>query len=283
MPWQTLGTPAPDQLAHTREQLHCVAQVVASVPRLMAPRADDWSHSAFDWNNDHQALISVLIPSDTPFRVGLRVGDATALFFDESGTEIRALQTNGVTIEALFTWLTRQIVDITSSALRKPLTEAEDGLPEPCVAGQTFDLANDAALAELARYYANSNEVLQQLGRAQESAPPVRTWPHHMDMAFSITLDEHADAEEARAVSLGMQPGDGSYAEPYYYSSPWPYPTPDAWPALEGGGRWHTEGFTAAVLLASDLVATGDAAAQQATLEAFARSAIAANTKLIGG
>lgn len=42
MTWHTLGTPAPDQLPATREQLHCVAQVVASVPRLLATPEDDW-------------------------------------------------------------------------------------------------------------------------------------------------------------------------------------------------------------------------------------------------
>jgi hypothetical protein len=49
MTWQTLGTTAPDQLAYTREQFHCVAQVIANVPRLLVPAAPDWGHPAFHW------------------------------------------------------------------------------------------------------------------------------------------------------------------------------------------------------------------------------------------
>lgn len=285
MSWQTLGTPAPDQLPHTREQLHCIAQVIASVPRLLATPQDDWGHQAFDWDEDRGALFSVEIPGDAPFRVGLRIADATALVVGADGSEVASQPANGLSIDELFAWLTSQTVARTGSALPKPLIEAEDGLPEPCVAGQIFDLADNAALAELARYYTNSNPILEEIVATNENAAPVRTWPHHMDMATLISLDPGQDPETARSISFGMQPGDGSYAEPYYYSSPWPYPelapsSPD-WPALDGGGAWHTEAFTAAVLLASNLVAAGDTAAQQQALEAFARSAVTGNRALL--
>lgn len=197
------------------------------------------------------------------------------------GSEIGSMAANGASIDDLFGWLTGQVEAITGSALSKPLTEAEDGLPEPCVAGQTFKLDDASALAELARYYSNSNAVLEQVVASHDNSAPVRTWPHHMDMATLISLDPGEDPETARSVSFGMQPGDGSYAEPYYYSSPWPYPEPGDWPALEGGGTWHTEGFTAAVLLASALVAAGDSAAQQSALESFARSAVGSNSSLL--
>lgn len=281
MPWQTLGNPDPNELPHTREQLHCVAQVIASVPRLLATPQDDWGHQAFDWDEGRQALFSVEIPGDTPFRVGLRVADATALVVGTDGGEIAEQATNGLSIDELFGWLTEQTVGLTGSALPKPLAEAEDGLPEPCAAGQAFDLSDSEALAELARYYDNSHRVLQQIVSSNEHAAPVRTWPHHMDMATLISLDPGKDPETARSVSFGMQPGDGSYAEPYYYSSPWPYPEAGDWPALEGGGVWHTEGFTAAVLVASNLTAAGDGAAQEQALEAFARSAVDTNRALI--
>ena len=281
MPWHSIGTPAPDQLAHTRLQLHCAAQAIANVPRLLARRTDDWSHSAFAWDEGRQALLSARIPADVPFHVGLRVPDATALILDADEVEISTCSADGRTIEELFAWLTRQIVDLTSSALPKPLANAEAGLPEPCKAGQVFDLADGAALAELARYYDNTSHVLQQIQASQKHASPVRTWPHHMDMALSIDLDPNQEGPQVRSISFGMQPGDTFYPEPYYYSSPWPYPEPDAWPTLDSGGHWHTDGFTGAVLLASALARTGDAAAQEAALEAFAHSAIAANRALL--
>ena len=281
MAWQTLGTPAPDRLAHTREQLHCVAQVIASVPRTLAPPQDDWGHHSYTWDDERQALLSVEVPGAEPFRAGLRVADATALVVGLDGSEIASRATNGLGIDELFAWLTEHAVARAGAELPHPLEQASDGLPEPCAAGQRFDLADGAALEELARYYANSQAVLEQIVAANDHASPVRAWPHHMDIATLISLDPGEDAESARSVSFGMQPGDGSYAEPYYYSSPWPYPEPDHWPALDGGGEWHTEGFTAAVLIASQLVAAGDGGAQERALEAFARSAVEQNRALL--
>lgn len=280
MTWQTLGAIAPDQLAHTREQLHCVAQVIASIPRLLVPATPDWGHSAFDWNEDLQALVSVEVPADTPFRVAIRVADGTALILDGSGAEVASTPTDGVTIEQLFAWLTEQ-AEARGIELPRPLAEAEATLPEPCVAGQTFDLSNTAALEELARYYDNSNRTLHAIVDANEHTTPVRTWPHHIDMALLIELDPGADPETARSVSFGMQPGDGFSDEPYFYSSPWPYPSPAEWPALAGGGTWNTEGFTAAILSASALIAAGDEQAQQQALTAFTVSAIEGNRGLL--
>jgi len=281
MPWQTLGTPAPDQLAHTREQLHCVAQVVASVPRSLATPQDDWSHHSFQWDAQRQALLGAEIPSGNNFRAGVRVADGTAIIVAADGSEVAAQPAHGLAIDDLFAWLTEQVTALTGAPPPKPLIEVEDGLPEPCAAGQRFDLGDTPALAEIARYYENSHAVLQQIVASHDNAAPVRTWPHHMDMATLISLDPGADPETARSVSFGMQPGDGFYAEPYYYSSPWPYPEAGAEPALSGGGAWRTEGFTAAVLVASNLVDAGDATEQEQALDAFARSAIEGNQTLL--
>ena len=98
-------------------------------------------------------------------------------------------------------------------------------------------------------------------------------WPHHFDLATLISLQGET------TVGVGFSPGDGSYPEPYWYVSPWPYPenTPE-WP-LESGGRWHTQGFTAAVLTGSDALQSAD---QEEAAEAFLRSAIAGSRRLLG-
>jgi hypothetical protein len=259
-----------------------VAQAIANVPRLLAPPESDWSHSAFTWDEDAGALLSIEIPADVRFRVGLRVADATALILDASGNELGTIPAHGRTFEELLAWLTRQIVDLTSSALPRPLAKAERTLPAPCVAGQTFDLEDRAALEELARYYANTHDLLQRVRSIAPAASPIRTWPHHMDMAIVIEVDPSEARDHPRSVSLGMEPGDNYYPEPYFYSSPHPMPEhePATWPPLDRG-VWHTDGFTGAVLLATDVTHAGDASAQQAALDGFARSAIAANQALL--
>ena len=52
----------------------------------------------------------------------------------------------------------------------------------------------------------------------------VQLWPHHFDIATLRTLVQHEDAELAKSVNVGFSFGDGSYAQPYAYVSPWPYP-----------------------------------------------------------
>jgi hypothetical protein len=58
--------------------------------------------------------------------------------------------------------------------------------------------------------------------------------------------------ESARSVGIGVSPGDSSYAQPYAYVSPWPYPDRATLPPAPPPGHWHTEGFVA-------IVATGQA------------------------
>jgi hypothetical protein len=129
------------------------------------------------------------------------------------------------------------------------------------------------AIVELAAWFANaaaSLEAARNEMRARGHAPsPVRTWPHHFDMA-SLTLLEAGDAEHARSLNAGFSPGDEHYQEPYFYLSPYPYPDPAKLPALSAVGHWHVHGFTAAIAPASRILATAD---RQASAEAFLAAA----------
>ena len=70
-----------------------------------------------------------------------------------------------------------------------------------------------------------------------------------------------------------MSPGDGSYAKPYYYVSPWPYPPASRLPALKSPGRWHTEGWVGAVLTSDQFVNEED---QADIVRSFLDEAVAA-------
>ncbi len=281
--WEPLGGHGATELVAAREQLHCAAQIVASVPRVLAEPQPDWSHSALQWDGDQRAMLSNVIAGATPFRVALRPAELLVLLLPAAGDEALAeLPVGGLTVEELFGWLSERSVALTGQALPKPLEEAEEGLPEPCSAGHRFDASDGSALAELERYYVDAAGALAAAAGSRAGASPLRIWPHHLDLATLITLDEGKDAEEARSVGVGMQPGDGGYAEPYFYVTPWPYPPAEGLPELAGGGRWHTEGWMGALLLGSDLAAAEGAAAQSAQLEAFLDSAVGGALGLLG-
>ena len=82
-----------------------------------------------------------------------------------------------------------------------------------------------------------------------------------------------------------MSPGDGSYAEPYWYVTPWPPPPEkrahEQLPPLDGKGVWHTEGWTGAVLPSSAVVDTRDAQEQAGQVLAFTQSAVNAGWALL--
>ncbi len=279
MSWQTLGSIAPADLAPVRKQLHCVLQVVAMAPgRLLEPRAD-WSHTSFSWENARHSLVSELLPLPEPCHVALRPADGAVLLLDGDQSEVASVATGGGTIEQLQSWLVGQL-RARGAELNGPL-QPPDELPEPCSTGQSFGLSDRAACAEIGRYYQDAFDILTSVVGSQSAATPIRTWPHHMDMALLLELDRGGDPETARSISFGMQPGDDFLPEPYFYSSPWPYPRPQVWPPLAAGGSWNTDGFTAAVLPSSVVVARGDGAAQQQALATFALSAIEANHLLL--
>ncbi len=69
-----------------------------------------------------------------------------------------------------------------------------------------------------------------------------------------------------------MSPGDGSYAEPYWYVTPWPYPAAERLPELDTG-RWHTDGWVGAVLTGTEVVDQSKHANQQEFIDAFLQEA----------
>jgi len=154
--------------------------------------------------------------------------------------------------------------------------------PHPLAGGAAYHTTALApAHTELASWFADANRSLERL-RAQyvakvPSVSPVRCWPHHFDMATLILL-EGGDPEHARSVNAGLSPGDGSYGEPYFYVSPWPYPDTAKLPPLPAPGHWHTQGFLAALSPASRILAT---AAPEPAAEGFLEAAVAAAVKVL--
>jgi hypothetical protein len=142
--------------------------------------------------------------------------------------------------------------------------------------GGAFD-APSVELEELARWFSVAWQILSELAHEETGSSPVRIWPHHFDTAFLLPI---SGGDGSRSIGVGMSPGDQSYAEPYWYVTPWPYPSDSQGLSLEGGGAWHEQGWFGAVLRASSL-AGDDPGAQKRRVNAFLRSALSASRKLL--
>jgi len=273
--WRELGATPPSDLVEARLQLHYAAQIVSSVGFTFVSAKPDWSHTSLEWSAELNALASRATAGEKPYRAALIFPSFELALLDGDSVPVARCALKGRNVDGGYAWLAGAIADYQVRPLDKELFRPEHELPPYLGAeGDPFPFAPRPAFAELANWYAAGANLLAEIRAAEENASPLVVWPHHFDMATLITLS--GEGESATTIGVGLSPGDGSYAEPYWYVSPWPTPETEDRPALEGGGNWHTEGFTAAVLPASRMNKSG-----AAPTRAFLRSALAACRKLL--
>jgi hypothetical protein len=245
-PFAELGAVDPAELAPTRLVLHWAAQIPAAAAHSLIEARSDGSHTAFGW-----------VPRLRAFATEPIDGRRRAVLLPEA-FEVGVLDDHdvvgvlGLTGHSLRDALVRLSADFGCGALEP----AGYTLPDhPVSRGAPFE--RPAHLAELTSWFAAAWPLLDAVRESDPQASPVRCWPHHFDAATLITLDpDESDAEKARSIGIGFSPGDESYAEPYLYVAPWPYPGADALSPPEFGG-WHTAGFVAAVFRGVDIVRIG--------------------------
>ncbi|MEO0542171.1 MAG: hypothetical protein AAFY99_00010 [Pseudomonadota bacterium] len=153
-------------------------------------------------------------------------------------------------------------------------------LPANVMSLQIFEAVD--GLDALAAWYdlaaSTLNQFARDLGDITPGPSEVRCWPHHFDIATYVSL-EAGDAEEARGIGIGLSPGDGSYAEPYFYVNPWPSVAPEKLPAPVTPGHWHTEGFVGSVATGSEIMSLQDVSAGSSM---FVQRSFDVGRKLLG-
>lgn len=282
MRWNDLGAVAPAALVDSRLALHHAAQVVASAGvTFLKPQPDD-SHPNLGWAEPLGALVGRTLPGAN-VQIGLRLSDLTLLLVDRNGDVRDALALHGKTLEDGYVWLAEATANAGAEFPAQGITRSSYEFPRHATSeGAVFSSESPDALAELARWFATGFEVLRALAAQMPGASEVRCWPHHFDVGALVSLETQPDGSLAKSIGLGLSPGDQSYAEPYWYVSPWPYPAPDQLPALENGGHWHTEGFAAAILTGSELI-SGPPDSQSERVNAFLDNAVAASRHALAG
>ena len=271
--WTRVGDLAPRELTDARLQLHHAVQIAVSAGISYLQAQSDDSHTALTWSAPRRALTTESIRTTRPLRIGVRIEDLALLAIDADGRTTSSFELAGRTMADGHAWLAAIAVE---AGLNAPLTSRKhyEIPPHPVANGAPFALGSGVAFHELSRYWANAAIVLDELARTTAGASDVRTWPHHFDIATLIALPGGS-----RTIGVGQSPGDDSYAEPYWYIGPRPYPSTDALPELAGGGHWHTAGWFGAALPASAFVGDPD---QRGQITAFVESAISACRRLLG-
>ena len=207
-------------------EVHWAAQLPAAASRLLTPSAD-YSHT--------NLLVEGECLQGRPLPDGRRAGLIPRTLTLTLGQA--SLELAGHTLSDGLAWL--------SAELGHDLSLLEHDLPER---PRDAPFKRYGAEGQLQAWFVAAQAALSQLAAAHGGSE-VRLWPHHFDIATLVELDP-GGAESARSINVGLSPGDGAYPEPYWYVTPWPWPA-DQVPTLSVG-HWHTAGFSAAVLPASN-------------------------------
>jgi hypothetical protein len=243
-----------ENLTQARLQLHYAIQFVAIAGEgLLAPTPDN-SQSSLMWHVDRQCLIGQSISAPQPFRVALDPRRLVLQLWNSTDGAIATFSLHEQTLETGLVWLKAQVEARGADPERLRWIDYPSDFPDAEFArGAAFDAYR--CLTErnlLVDYYSQTHMWLMALQMTQLlrtlEVSPIHIWPHHFDMACLISL---GDGE--RSIGVGFSPGDGSYDEPYWYVSPWPYPPAEKLPSLDGCGVWHTQDWVGAILTAAHL------------------------------
>ena len=256
--WSALGRTPPPALIKARSLAHHAAQWPTKAARANLRPAPDDSHAAFVWDASHAALVTGLLPAKGgDVRVGIRVA-RLELIVTRGDNVLDAFQFDGKTDAAAGAWMDSKLRALSLKAagdVRLPYD-----LPDHPTAGRTHELRMlGRELGELSRWFAGSADVLEEFAVKFAALRPGRVlcWPHHLDIATLVTLDE-GRAQNARSIGVGVSPGDEYYAQPYVYVSPGPRFEGEPLPDLPPPGHWHTQGFFGAVATGEQILALKD-------------------------
>ena len=236
-------------LKAAREETHSAVQLIAMVPRHLLPADPSDSTASLIWDDARGMFTTQVVEGH---RVAYEF--VTQEIHIYMGTKVvSTLETIGNTfdqvLDNLKTALNSQGLD--GNKLKKELPYE---LPESVMQkGEPFVKQNEEALSNLKELYALTSKSFQSVFGKIPAASEIRCWPHHYDLATLVTIVAHDDPEEAKSIGFGFSPGDGGYDEPYFYLTPWPYPSMDSLYNLTAPAFWNMEGWTGGVLKAGDL------------------------------
>lgn len=252
----------PDAIVVTRDALHGYARILGDWLKSTRAQRKHWWHASL--RPSLHGLTTGVIHSNIDFEIELNLQQS-------------AINVNVSTGERMCEELHGQPAGEVAASIRDFLESAGITAKPPSVAADG-DVPADAA--EFSRY---SADVAKRLGCAlsavsaalvtfragiREESSPIQVWPHHFDLSMiwlpghKIPDQDPANEEYAdKQMNFGFVFGDESFTEPYFYITAYPLPEAMQQVELPAGSTWKSEGFSAAVLLYKDLIATDDPAA----------------------
>jgi hypothetical protein len=273
MSWIELNNFSPDGLAEARKQMHQIAQLPAIAGRCLNPKSQEDNFAALFYDKNNHRLISQSL-GESGFRTALDISYFKLAIINENEESLTSLSLDSITYDEAFYWLADKLLQLGFDAnkLNKNLPYQ---IPEyPTSKGVPFKYTNPVDFVVLQKYFFNAAFLLENTRKKEKDISPVLCWPHHFDTAALITIERNSNPEKSKTIGVGLSPGDGSYNEPYFYISPWPYPDDKEKLPNLNHGHWHNQGWFGGVLTASDIIKKKNKHEQLKIAENFIESGI---------
>lgn len=248
----------PQDLVSDRIQLHYAVQFIAAVGAALGQPQSDGSQVSLDWDESLPGFVGKPIPK-TQVKLALLPGSLTSVILKD-GAAIATLPLAGQTMQQALDWHKTELAKLgVATDVIKLLEYPPDDFPDhPLAAGASFEPGNATGREAVAAYFSQTRPLLAKIVAENPAAAAIAIWPHHFDMATLMTYSGETEAD-TKYLGVGLSPGDPSYAEPYWYITPYPYPDLSDLPTLSAG-KWHTDHWVGAVLTASEIQQSTDVA-----------------------
>ena len=245
----------PASIRATRDALHAYARVLGDTLKSARTKRKHWWHASL--RPSLAGLTTGVIHGDVDVEIELNIRDSVFSVQASTGEQMREAL-HGQPAAALVTQLSAFLRSAGATEIRE-VSAPDDSFPG-------YEPAEASKLAQALG--AVSGAMVSFRAGIREETSPIQVWPHHFDLSMiwlpgpKIPGQDRADEEHAdKQMNFGFVLGDEGIDEPYFYVTA--YPLPDALPSVElpSGTQWKSEGFSGAVLLYKDLIATDDPAA----------------------
>lgn len=242
-------------MSATRDALHAYSRVIGDWLKKCRSKHKHWWHASL--RPSLTGLSSGVIHADIDFELSLDLKKSLLLARTSEGAELSEGlngQSASDLAQAIDDFLFDNGIDtgyVPASAPRGADRFVGYSAKHASSLGATFSAVN-AVMTEF------------RAGIREETSP-IQLWPHHFDVSMLwlpgekiVGQDPNNEENSDKQMNFGFTFGDGGIPEPYFYVTA--YPTPDGFPSLElpTGTKWHTEGFSGAVLLYKTLMKSSD-------------------------
>ncbi len=246
----------PDALDGSRRAIHAYAKVAGAWAKAARKKRKHWWHASL--RPSLYGMTTGVIYGDTDFEIELNLAESCIEI--RSCTSIHRERFTGQSSAAVGATIRSALF---AAGVDEKLAPNRDAESEDEFPSYSPDQAN-----LMHRTLGSIASVLEDFRAGiREEKSPIQIWPHHFDLSMiwlpgpKIAGQDPADEEYAdKQMNFGFAFGDEGIPEPYFYVTA--YPVPEELPkvALPEGASWRSEGFSGAVLLYRDLVASADPA-----------------------